>query len=693
MEKTLFILLLMFLMAASGVALAEPVDASPTILPEAARALIQQAGNADDDKVRLALLKEVQELPDLAPDFQSDLASMIDQVDQWINCDKLMYFYHRVWQDGDWDFGISEDSPLYPLTYLYRGRMLAWTAVEYSGIFFYPERCRQVFEKARRNFELAKRHFPGNRIAGMYLGEPIPPRKHYYPVPGAPKWAVYQREGIERLLDIVEWWIDNRQQEDGEFGGRWGDDCEMWGWWAPMMIGFECPKLARAQAFFSKSLMSQPHMEPGYTNIISDVEHSAEPSAYAILPMMYLDPEDPQWGAMALRLADLMENLWTGRNERGFLQFKSTFISGSEVDASPQRACDTNMHPRVMIPALLYWQRTGDERLTKLFSDWMDTWVDATARSDRGKPAGILPSALHWPDGHVGGVGENWWYPENYPYGKFYSWPGSLGVMSTTLLLTWHMTGDDKYLEPIFSMIRIHDEYLASPPKEEPKPGTKAWCAAQLGGIGGVLAKYRFLTGDTTYDEIIGKGAAPYVHFRLTGDREPMVEALRNNAEALRGNFEAYTSEPRYTDRMMKFNRFFMFPNMMFRRPITTLYYPDGGILYRMISGEPGSLTYFPTNAVRWLTNPRKIAALVTKSDKQHFEAEVFTFDDKPRDMGAEFYLLEPGNYELMIAVGDGTWDAYEPMMHQKFTVDSPRTRVSFVLPPRRLSTLKVYPK
>jgi hypothetical protein len=171
-----------------------------------------------------------------------------------------------------------------------------------------------------------------------------------------------------------------------------------------------------------------------------------------------------------------------------------------------------------------------------------------------------------------------------------------------------------------------------------------------------------------------------------------MIRALRNNAEALRFNFEAHTSEPRYTDKIMKFNRLLMCPNMMYRRPMTTLHYPDAGLLYQTVTGEPGLLAYFPLNAVRWMTSSREIAALVTQADKRHFVAEVFHFGDKPREMGAEFYLLKPGDYQLMIAVGDGTWDQYEPMMHVNFTVSSPRTRISFILPPRRLSTLKVDP-
>ena len=82
---------------------------------------------------------------------------------------------------------------------------------------------------------------------------------------------------------------------------------------------------------------------------------------------------------------------------------------------------------------------------------------------------------------------------------------------------------------------------------------------------------------------ILEKDASPYVLFRLTQDREPMIEALRDNAEATRLNFESFTSEPRYTDRIMKFYRFFL-PNMMYRRPITTVKSPNLGLLYPIVA-------------------------------------------------------------------------------------------------------------
>src|SRR5690606_27180665 len=126
---------------------------------------------------------------------------------------------------------------------------------------------------------------------------------------------------------------------------------------------------------FSEALLSRPHMTAGYTNRLSDVEHTAEDSADSITPMMHLEPDAPAWRDRALGLAKMMETLWSGVNERGQRQFKSTYFSSEKVDETPQRACDTVYHPRAVQPPLLYWQRTGDPELGRLFTAWMDTWV------------------------------------------------------------------------------------------------------------------------------------------------------------------------------------------------------------------------------------------------------------------------------------------------------------------------------
>jgi hypothetical protein len=647
--------------------------------------LIRRAGNADDDADRLALLKQLRALPNLDASLQEDADRLIEEIGQWINSKSLPYFSRAVSKGEDYDLGIAEDSPLFPLVHLYQGRMLVWYANEMGSVWGYPDRRRRFLDRARYHFERTQKAFPQNRIARLYLGEKIPPSTLYSAVPGAPDWAVYQREALERLTDIVEWWIDHRQQADGAFGGGWGDDCEMWRSWVPVLIAFDNPKIVKAQAKLTSAIMSAPHMKGGYTRHLSDVQHTSEDSGDTLTPMLLLEPDNPKWAKMASRLAELTETFWTGINERGHLQFKSTYFSSDRIDETPLRACDTFTHCRTVQPALLYWQRTADERLTKLFTAWMDTWVDAAARSERGKPAGVMPSAIHWPDGHVGGLHDDWWDPRHYDPPSIYRWPSAMRWMTQTLLLTYHMTGNSKYLAPLRSMARMRLDYLRSP-VADPKPGSEAWCASKMGALTGTLAKYAFLTGSDEFNELLNTERSAYVNFRMRNDLQDLTNTLSDLVYALRYNFEGYTSEVRWTDRVFTFPRI-LGGNGMFVEPVSNCFRPYLDLLYATATGDPGDVGYFPINAVRWLTPSRDIAILVTDAGTDRLAVELFHFGSADREMGAELYLLAEGQYDVSLIAKTG-----EPQLlsKDKLKVEGPRSRISFTVPPRRLCVLEI---
>ena len=172
--------------------------------------------------------------------------------------------------------------------------------VEESRVAYYGEAVRLL--------EICRAAYPENRVVRMYLGEPISWPVAFAVDPNAPPWANLQREALEKLREIIHWWIDERQLEDGQFGGGWGDDVEMWRWWVPVMVPFDDPKIRDAQERISRGMFRQPHMAAGFTSRLTDVEHATEDSADTILPMMHLDPDDPVWRERALRLVELMRD-------------------------------------------------------------------------------------------------------------------------------------------------------------------------------------------------------------------------------------------------------------------------------------------------------------------------------------------------------------------------------------------------
>ena len=197
------------------------------------------------------------------------------------------------------------------------------------------------------------------------------------------------------------------------------------------------------------------------------------------------------------------------------------------------------------------------------------------------------------------------------------------------------------------------------------------------------LAKYRFLTGDERYDDLLSTDASGYARFRLTGDTKPLVNSLRRNAEAFRTNWEAYTDEMRWTDRVISFTS-----NYLRYLPEPAPPSPSPEILYSTATGDPGNPLVFPLNAVRWLTEPRQIAALVTDSGPRRFEAELFHFGDKPRPMAAELYLLQKGRYTVSVIEKQSG----RKLSEQPLEITGPRAAVRFELPPKRPFLLRIEP-
>jgi hypothetical protein len=666
--------------------------------PADARPLIQQAGNVTDETERQAVLEKLVALPSLSEDERKEAAAMAEYVRKW-NGTKLKFYGSQVKGKGpralaDYNFGVGADSPLRPIAELFRGRMLAWTLIENSTVRTSPTESRWFKDEAVKSFQATKEAFPENQVARMYLGERIPWPMTFSSAPGAPEWAVLQREQLERLRAIILWWVENRQQSNGAFGGGWGDDCEMWRWWSSVLLGFDDPKITEAQLKFSKSAMRQKHIKDGYNTEIGDVEHSAEDTTDNLVPLLLLEPENPRWVQAALHLGDFMRDVWTARNERGQLQFKSFYFGASGSATESRRAFDVIADVGALHPALVAWQRTADPKLGAQICAWLDTWVDATARAEGGKPAGILPAAIRWPDGAVAGAEGHWWEPikPGAFMHSYYIWPSVLTEMTDALMLAHVMTGDEKYLAPLRSMAAIRLASLNVDVHSTPPPGSEGWCALQLaprknansnvGGLVKSLARCKALTGTHEFDELLAREGGEFVVRTGPEGERDLVNALRESLAALRVNFAGFTSEVRSTDRCMRFVQFlsedYAFDEY---RGVTQ---PKHELLYRMATGDKNA-PRFPQMAVRWRTPPVDIAALVSDANMHQLSAHLFHFGEKPRAMRADLMALAPGTYAVKLETPGGA-SALPALTVERGAIPT----VKFELPAQKLCTLRI---
>jgi hypothetical protein len=251
-------------LAASGPALGFAATEAAAPGGTSVAALIQQAGSTSDEMERLRLLRELAKQTDLNTGLRADLAKLLPVVEDWANGkSRVLVDTSRAAENGYLCRFISGkvrpasegpvhppepavDSPLHPIWSFYRGRMLIWQVIQSGPLLRVKERREKYYGEGRRLLEETRRAFPGNRVVRMYLGGPIPWPKQYQPDNQAPAWANLQREGLEKLADVVHWWIAERQLPDGQFGGGWGDDVEMWRWWVPV-VEWHVPATAHAR--------------------------------------------------------------------------------------------------------------------------------------------------------------------------------------------------------------------------------------------------------------------------------------------------------------------------------------------------------------------------------------------------------------------------------------------------------------
>ncbi|MEC9466857.1 MAG: hypothetical protein VX834_13785 [Myxococcota bacterium] len=656
-------------------------EATETEVLRSIEDVIVAAGNAASETERYQLLAGLLEREDVTGSFRSDLDQLLRAVDRWANGRERYwepgeqelageggylggFFVLKVWPfDDGYPHQVELDSPLYPIRALYRGRMLIWNALE-MGLM--QDLC---YEDGRALLEVARQAFPDNPVIPIYLGEPMPWPALFQPAPSAPQWATLQREALGKLRDIIFFWIHERQAPDGQFGGGWGDDVEMWRQWTPILMGFDEPELTEAQGKLADGLFALERLEGGYTNILIDVEHSAEDTGDTITSMLHLSPNDTRWQERALRLAELMETLWTGINQRGYRQFKSTYFTSTQVDASGSFACDTPYHARAVQPLLLYWQRTSDPEVGQLLSSWLRGWLAASESEERGKPAGVIPAAVGYPSGEPAGPGSHWWNPGCHVTDDLFVYPRGLSGMLRALLVAYDMSRDTTFLEPIDTLAMLRRAYLEGTQTSE-ETGDAIWAASEVrGALRDALEKYRLITGMETYDDVLLSSVSTYAKYVLTGDEVSLLQGLENTVAALGFNEATFKDEVRFSDRVFAFRKYH---NDFAEAPLQTY---DADLLYGMVTGDFGDPLYLPLNGVKWLTSAQDIAVRVMAQSALQVTAEMYHFGTQERDMGASFFRLRPGFYRWSLTC------AGQPEGSGAFQVSEDNHTVEFRLP------------
>ena len=569
------------------------------------------AGQMSDEKLRYKLMVETREKVENETEVAEELDSIISIIDHWANG------LERYWSSADdqltgedgylggwfmfratpwapiWPKEPLPSSPVHPLWSLYRGRMLIWNAVEngFQTNEFYSEGLKLLKE--------AREVFVENPVVKMYFEESWTAKKKTKgeEYPEGWDWVGPQHIALSSLTHVMRYWCQYRQAPDGQLGGGWGDDVEVWRNWVSILIGFSEEDLEECWKNVATGALSRPRMTGGYTDHLTDVEHSAEETGDTLTSLLLLDSTNDTWKEWAGgRLVFLAENLWMGINHHGRRQFKSTYFTSKRVSENSLFACDTAYHSRALQPALLAWQM-GDYRPGGIILEWLETYLFASETEERGKPKGIVPSAISWPSGRVGGWLTNSWDKPGCHYSdKTYAWPRGVDNVLKSMLLAYHLTGSERFLDPI----KVIAE-LAKQNREIETRGIK---------VEEILAMYRDVSGDTQYDNQIFASGNTYLRYLIKGELSGFEPQLQQNVNLLTGHEQMLTSEVRFSDRIFMFKDAFI--DKHFNNSLKTSANFD--LLYSMVTGSVGTSFYFPRPYVKWNMHPEEISVLVRRT-------------------------------------------------------------------------------
>ena len=368
---------------------------------------------------------------------------------------------------------IKPGSPLY-----YKARLYAGQAV-HMLMPYVPtlNTAKQIFE------ELAEK-FPDNRYVRFYLDYEWDSHgdgtgrtdwylhDYYSETEGSPEWARLLQSNYAQMIDWAEYWIRHKQYPEGHIGGGFGDDVEIVG--AFGYLGFLSRGVSDGLIAGTGNLVegmwnySAVDPEIGFCLPITDAEHSAESTGNTLGMMVQIDYGNPLWIERSLKTARLMRDLWTAPDKDGLRRFRANFFGGSQVGTGDQ-ANDSWINYRAVRPAAAVLGYNRNPQILQLFVELADSWLASAMSTDRGKPRGIIPSQVSFPDALLGGTNSpNWWTASHPRRTVNYDWSGRKGqnykgYIQDLLLTAFQQTGDPKYMEPMRLEYELADRYGYAP--------------------------------------------------------------------------------------------------------------------------------------------------------------------------------------------------------------------------------------
>ena len=264
-----------------------------------------------------------------------------------------------------------------------------------------------------------------------YKYNPLQPRPPVYipPAPaGVPLWAHLQLEYLKKFRYFVEWQIDHRQIDNGEFGGGLSDDSDFTNYLPPLaLLGAVPDKIDRSLNMIMEAIYDNDMLENGMSKIQSDGLHTYEEGVNVICQLNLLRIGDPKEAERMIEAAYAVKHHVTGVNSAGHTHFRSDYFSATKSATKGVWGWAELYTCFNLLPSMYMGQFYGNETARQNVIDIAD---------------GMLAHADTTPDGQV-----RVHYAIHFETDEHR--PSGMGNYAPAFWASWCWTGDDKYLKPL----------------------------------------------------------------------------------------------------------------------------------------------------------------------------------------------------------------------------------------------------
>ena len=508
-----------------------------------------------------------------------------------------------------------------------------WHLAKTSYMLWVEQHSEGMIERADSLFRIIARLYPDNDLVKMYLNEYEAPALETKKPAGVPEWAELQRVAVSQLKNIIHYWSEARQAEDGEFGGKYDDDVEMMRWWPFARVAVDDSITLAGMKRLVDGMWNSSWIENGWSKKVRDVEHSSEPVADTQPMMIGFDYGNPIYVERCMQSLKLALELWTGKNAYGHRHFKSSWYSSTEVDTEKPKDCDVSYNTRtVKAIRWLAWYNRHPQAL-RFLKEWGDAWLEDCMRTEKGKPKGIIPAAIRFSDDAIGGHADNWHHPGMF--WNYYDYHGATDMLME-FMTNYQLFHDPKYLQPIemsLDLVKKHQGLTATPKAV----GSEEWAAYMMmrsGGFWDVAELWRLATSNPKYDDLLKSRGSAYLKFQLTSDERYLRDELVAMLKDIQENLPLITTEGYFTDRIE-------IRNLRSREDRGV------GFLESMYLGAPLADLFYPFSPIFWSGFDTSFSALVLKASSTELTAKLFNHSVAVQHGNLSFLQLNPGNYVL----------------------------------------------